>query len=101
MVVRVRLDCSELLLPPNPQKIESAPNYSLIVLWGTCPGSWLRSQPQRAGHPALCISGTASLIAPHCGGRTSMRGGRLCCGLISIGCGIGPSGGLSYTLMLG
>lgn len=44
-----------------------------------------------------CISGTASLIVSRCGDRSSMQGGRLRCGLISIGCEIGLAAGRTHV----
>jgi hypothetical protein len=39
------------------------------------------------------LSGIALLIVSHCGDHSSVCGGRLYCGLISICCGILPAGG--------
>lgn len=63
-----------------------------------------RAGPPRAANcriarpcPLGIFNGTASLIVLHCGDRSSMRGGRLRYGLISIGYGIGPAEGRTHV----
>lgn len=43
------------------------------------------------------ISNAASLIVLHDGDCSSVRGGPLCCGLISIDCEIGPAAGRTHV----